>query len=355
MLPFGRKLNERVHSLHHRGARGPEHLPPGASDSGWWAFGKRPLPLLGLGCVLSSILLLSLAACGPSTEEIDQRIDQRVREVLDAMPTATPISFPTPLPTATPAPTAILQPTPTPLVLPSTPTPIVLPPQPTPRPTPTPQPTATPQASLDFSPVHRNAWRSVFFIDTPRRDGSGWLVEAGLILTNEHVVRGQNTVLIRQALDPPFPARVVATDSRRDIALLAFDDEEARLPPGTQPLPLGQISSNNIAQPLLALGYSGTTPNRNGTVGPATANVGVLSQITDFGSRSFGRNLVMDVPVDPGDSGGPVLNASGQVVGMTRAVTEETLSGQRVVGTFFAVHVDGVRDALTRLRRGENR
>jgi putative serine protease PepD len=148
---------------------------------------------------------------------------------------------------------------------------------------------------------------------------------------------------------------VLAKDSLRDIALLQFNIEETRLPAKAGPLPLGQVSNANIAQTVIALGYSGTGVNGNGTAGPVTANVGVLSQVTDFGNRSYGLNLVMDAPVDPGDSGGPVLNHRGEVVGMARAVLERTAQGQRVVGTFYAVHIDEIVRALPALKVGESR
>lgn len=311
-------------------------------------------PFHSLGLAAAVALAALLLACGPSADEIDQR----VREILTSVPTPSPAAPPSPVPTATPTPTATPQPTATPLVLPPTPTPLVLPPTPTAIVLPPPatlQPTATLQPVNDLSRVHREAWQSVFLIETPSRTGSGWLIEPDLILTNEHVIGRYPQVTIRQAVDPTFTARVVARDSRRDIALLQFDPEAVRLPPNVRPLPLGHISSNNIAQPLMALGYSGVEINGNGTVGPAGANLGVLSQITNFGARSYGSNLIMDVPVDPGDSGGPVLNYRGEVVGMVRAVQEETETGQRVVGTFYAVDIEEIRDALPDLKRGERR
>jgi S1-C subfamily serine protease len=290
------------------------------------------------------MLGLVLAACGPSTAEIDRRIEQRVSEALTAVPAPSPM--PSPMPTATPAPSATPQPTPTPFVVPPTPTPITFPPPPTP------QPTATPQPIVDFNAVEKRAQDSVFLIEARRSIGTGWLIEPGLILTNEHVIGSSSIVTIRPPRHLEFTASVVATDALRDIALLEFDVSEA---PGAVPLPLGHISSDNIAQPLLALGYSSHEVNGNGTVDAATANVGVLSQVINFGSRRLGWNLVMDVPIDPGDSGGPVLNGRGEVVGMSRAVQEWTDQRQRVVGTFYAVHVDELRTALPSLKRGESR
>ena len=117
----------------------------------------------------------------------------------------------------------------------------------------------------------------------------------------------------------------------------------------------GDVSILNIASSLMAMGYSGGLgPRDDGSIGPATANIGVLSSIILLAVTSY-ANLVIDAPVDPGDSGGPILNADGEVVGMVRAVQERTFSGQRVVGTFLAIHIDEIRDALPNLKRGTSR
>jgi len=355
----------------------------------------------GLAAGLVAFVIVGLA-CGPSNEEIDQRIEQRVRETLSRLPTPTPISFPTPLPTATlvPKPVTLEEmkrhierrvqeilsglPTPTPISFPTPLPTATLVPTPTPYPVATPvsleeinriieqrvheilsglptltpvslPPTPTPQRIVDFSVLYRQTWSSVFFIDTLTGSGSGWLIEPGFILTNQHVVRENSIVMVRQSADPPFEATVVAVDSSRDIALLQFDPANVQLHSQAAPLPLGQISSNNIAQTLMALGYSEGSVKEDGTVGSTAANVGVLSQIIDFGPSGFGLNLVMDAPVDPGDSGGPVLSSDGLVVGMTRAAVERTAGGQRVLGTFYAVHVDEIRAALQALKGDQPR
>ena len=192
------------------------------------------------------------------------------------------------------------------------------------------------------------ATASVFLIKTGFGAGSGWLLERGLILTNEHVVEGAKIVVVYQELDPAFDATVIAVDTERDIALLRFDPDTAQLSDFATPLQTGQIEASDSASPLMALGYSGSAVKSDGTVGSASANVGVLSQVTRIGDT---RELKIDAPVDPGDSGGPVLNLRGEVVGMVRAAQEQTAGGQRVVGTFFAVHIDEIRDALPGLKR----
>ena len=73
--------------------------------------------------------------------------------------------------------------------------------------------------------------------------------------------------------------------------------------------------------------------------------------IDDEGVQGF----EMDAPVDPGDSGGPVLNLKGEVIGINRAVVVETVTGQRVVGTFLAIAIDEVHDSLPDMRAGISR
>ena len=184
--------------------------------------------------------------------------------------------------------------------------------------------------------------------------GTGWLIEPGLILTNHHVVEGSTIVSVRQYQQSLFTARVLAVDEPRDIALLSFDVSQTFLDPMAKPLPTGIAYTSDIASSMMAMGYSGgLTPLEDGTVGPATANIGVLSGIVHFTFFDV-DNLVIDAAVDPGDSGGPVLNLDGEVVGMTRAA-QVSSGGQRVVGTFYAVDLREIRDALPHLKRGISR
>lgn len=185
--------------------------------------------------------------------------------------------------------------------------------------------------------------------------GTGWLIEPGLILTNHHVVEGSTIVSVRQYQQSLFTAKVLAVDEPRDIALLSFDVSQTFLDPMAKPLPTGLAYTSEIASSMMAMGYSGgLTPSEDGTVGPATANIGVLSGIVHFTFYDV-DNLVIDAAVDPGDSGGPVLNLDGEVVGMTRAAQVSSGSGQRVVGTFYAVDWREIRDALPNLKRGISR
>jgi putative serine protease PepD len=303
-----------------------------------------------VGVIVISAGTTGCAATGPSEADVQQIVDARVATAIAEVPTVTP---------------APITATATPVTFPNTPTPVTFPNTPTPAPTATPQPTptrirfpstATPQPPpTDFSDLFAKYVNSVFRIETSSGMGTGWLIEPGLILTNHHVVEGSTIVSVRQNRGSLFTARVRAIDEPRDIALLSFDVSQTFLDPMAKPIPTGDAYTSKIASSMMAMGYSGElTPLEDGTVGPATANIGVLSGIVNFIFFDV-NNLVIDAAVDPGDSGGPVLNLDGEVVGMTRAAQAYTGSGQRVVGTFYAVAWEEIREALPNLKRGISR
>lgn len=283
---------------------------------------------------------------GPSEVEVQQIVDQRVATAIASVPTVTPVAivptatrqaYATPVSTSTPQPTATPQPTPTRtrIRFPST---------------------ATPQPiAKTLNDVFNEFVFSVFRIETSLGMGTGFLIEPGLILTNQHVVEGAVGVSVRQNQGSLFTAIVTAVDEPRDIALLSFNANLTTLDSRAKPLSFSEAYFSDIASFLMAMGYSGgLTPSEDGTIGPATANIGVLSSIIRFIEADVG-NLVIDAAVDPGDSGGPVLNIDGQVVGMTRAAQLFTPTGQRVVGTFYAVDSREIVDALPDLKLGRSR
>mgnify|MGYP001336636502 CR=1 FL=1 len=183
---------------------------------------------------------------------------------------------------------------------------------------------------------------SVVYIETSIGAGTGWVIAEGLIATNQHVVESQNTVTIRHAFLPPFTGTVVMTDTVRDIAFIAFNTSIMSL----DVLPMRSIDTTSIGEPVMILGFGGGRGIfANGSVGGAAAKNGVFSQIVDFESQG-GVRIQVDAAMDPGDSGGPVLDVNGMVVGMNQSVLEQTESGRRVVGVFYAVHVDEIQRLL---------
>jgi len=261
--------------------------------------------------IIAPVIVLIAAACGGGLSDEDLRLtiaEAQQAAVEEAVSTAIAgiPAVPTPAPTATPQPIA------------------------------TPAPTATP--GPNFARIYREQVFGVFQIDTEGNKGSAWLIDEGVLVTNQHVVGDNSVVLVRQAIDVPFQAVVATTDSERDLALLFFD------PAATNSLPMltGSLTADDIAEPLMALGYSEGSPKPDGSVGAARVKMGVLSQMIDLGP--VGINLTMDAAIDPGESGGPVLNKYGEVVGMNRGIRVTTPDGNSpVFGTFFALHVDDIK------------
>ncbi|MCY4624054.1 MAG: trypsin-like peptidase domain-containing protein [Chloroflexi bacterium] len=332
---------------------------------------KRPRFALGFA-LAGALAVLCLAACGPSEEEVDAKIATAVADLSPAanratatpvvfptpLPTATPIALPTPLPTATPIALPTPRPTATPIVLPTpapTATPVTFPtPLPTATPVvfPTPLPTATPFAGntvdeLDAAAVYQQVAGSVLYIETPDGTGTGWAVSGGLIVTNQHVVGEEEAVTVRHAFLPPFRAEVVFTDAVIDVAFISYNPDTTAL----DPLPTRLVNGDSLGETLLVMGYSSVGVQEDGTVGGAAIKRGVLSQIVSFGEQG-GRRLRIDAAVDPGDSGGPVLDGQGHVVGMSKGVVEVDETGRRVVGIFYAVHMEEIEGLLAEYEAG---
>lgn len=134
--------------------------------------------------------------------------------------------------------------------------------------------------------------------------GTGFVVAEGRVLTNNHVVDDCARMVARGAEGERVPARVLATDPRRDLALLSVPREIG--PPLTfrdqPPLRRGE-SVVTYGFPLSGLLSSGPTLT--------TGDVSALA-----GLRDNPTNLQISAPVQPGNSGGPLLDSQGHVVGV---------------------------------------
>jgi S1-C subfamily serine protease len=165
--------------------------------------------------------------------------------------------------------------------------------------------------------------------------GSGWVAAPGLVVTNAHVVAGQDDTTVVGTAGPPLRAAAVAFDTRNDVAVLRVRGLGAR--------PLQQ-SEPRAGSPAAVLGYP-----ENGPLTAIPARVGrttaVLS-VDAYGRAPVRRRITsLRGRVRPGNSGGPLLNSSGRVVG--------TLFAARIDGgAGFAVPPDVVEKALAASRAG---
>jgi serine protease Do len=170
---------------------------------------------------------------------------------------------------------------------------------------------------------------------TPAREhdlGSGFILRAdGLVMTSRHVINGSDDVRVELDDGRSFPAAVIARDALLDIALLKLS--------GARDLPvatLGESGKVRVGDPVIAMG------NPFG-LGPSVRR-GILSaRAREVDEGPPGQFLQTDAAVNPGDSGGPLLDAEGRVIGIDTAIVEH---GQ---GLSFAIPIDDVRVVLDEL------
>ena len=162
--------------------------------------------------------------------------------------------------------------------------------------------------------------------------GSGFLVDSqGHILTNYHVVAGGEEFVVRLSDGAEVPADRLGVSQADDLAVLKVDPAHIR---GISPLTLADSSSVAPGQMAIAIG----SPFREFN----SVGVGVVSGInrghTSILHRPIPDMIQTDVPLNPGNSGGPLLNTDGEVMGINTAIRIE--SGSRRVEDFrvgFAV------------------
>ncbi len=138
--------------------------------------------------------------------------------------------------------------------------------------------------------------------------GSGWVVAPGVVVTNAHVVAGEragDTVVQRRGGGRRLAARAIRFDSRNDIAILRV--------PGLDAAPLSYSRAVKVGEPGAALGYplSGPFKGRATRIGPTSV---VLTQDA-YGRRLVRRRITsFRGNVQPGNSGGPIVDVAGRVV-----------------------------------------
>ncbi|MEN9231320.1 MAG: trypsin-like peptidase domain-containing protein [Thermostichus sp. DG02_5_bins_236] len=172
------------------------------------------------------------------------------------------------------------------------------------------------QASID---VYQAASPAVVTIGNGRSTGSGTFIRPeGLILTNEHVVRGSRNgqVRVRTTDGSTYIGEVIAVDRPNDLALVRLRDTGGATFPT---VPLASESGIRVGQQVYAIG------SPFGLSG--TLTTGILSRIAPNG------DLQTDAAINPGNSGGPLLNSRGELIGVNKAILT---SGRGNLGIGFA-------------------
>jgi len=171
---------------------------------------------------------------------------------------------------------------------------------------------------------------AVVSIETRDGRGSGFFVNPGVIITNNHVVGGHVSVTVRMSSGSTVPGRVERTSAETDLAIVRIDN-----PPAAQPtLPLGTAGAVRVGQEVIAIGLA--MGQFQGTV-----TRGIISAMRRTGPGSSVLLLQTDAAINPGNSGGPLIDRHGRVVGIA---TLKVTGNAESLG--FAVAADHARAFL---------
>ncbi len=145
--------------------------------------------------------------------------------------------------------------------------------------------------------------------------GSGFIIDAenGYIVTNNHVVRDAEDVQITFVNDVTVSAEIIGTDEKTDIAVLKIDTTNLDMPA----VPFGDSDAMRVGDWTLAIG------NPFGLGGSVTAGI-VSARARDINSGPYDDYLQTDASINRGNSGGPLFNMRGEVIGINTAIFSPT-------------------------------
>jgi putative serine protease PepD len=169
--------------------------------------------------------------------------------------------------------------------------------------------------------------------------GSGFAFDtAGHIVTNYHVVQGGHSIKVRFADGSEYPATDVGHDSSTDLAVLKVDAPASKL----HPLTLGDSATVQVGDGVIAIGAPFGLPE--------TVTSGIVSAlnrtISSDNAYSISGAIQTDAAINHGNSGGPLLNVLGRVIGINSQIESE---GGGSDGVGFAISSDTVRSVVTQL------
>ncbi len=164
--------------------------------------------------------------------------------------------------------------------------------------------------------------------------GSGVIVsDKGYILTNHHVIAGADTVWVRMFNDEKVPANIVGSDKRTDVAVLQVDVEN--IPSIT----MGDSDSLRVGEMVLAIG----SPMSEDLAHTVTMGIVSARGRTIKGLSLYQDFIQTDAAINRGNSGGPLINLDGELVGINTAIASQT-GGYQGIG--FAIPINIARNVM---------
>jgi S1-C subfamily serine protease len=204
----------------------------------------------------------------------------------------------------------------------------------------TPAPAAS-GAGLTIGDIYRQAGPGVVTVTQASGQGSGFVISSdGYILTNAHVVSSQGPVYVAFSNNDKAQATVVGSDPSTDVALLKVNVSAAAL----HPMTLGSSANIQVGDEVVAIG------NPFGL--DRTVTSGIISalnrQITSPSDTAINGAIQTDAAINHGNSGGPLLNMQGQVIGINSQIADSGVNAN--VGVGFAIPIDLVKSVADQLK-----
>ena len=167
--------------------------------------------------------------------------------------------------------------------------------------------------------------------------GSGFIIDSsGIIVTNNHVIEGADEITIILSDQSKFEAELLGRDPKADLAVLKIDPGETLL----KELKWGDSDMARVGDWTIAIG------NPLGLGGTVTA--GIVSAIArDIGSGPYVKFIQTDASINRGNSGGPLFNINGEVIGINSAIVSQSGGS---IGLGFAIPANSARKIVTQLK-----
>ena len=174
--------------------------------------------------------------------------------------------------------------------------------------------------------------------------GTGFIVRAnGVVVTNCHVVQGASRITVSTSEDEPtrYDARVIGGDCEHDLAILKLDAE------GLDALPFGASADLRLGQQVVAIGYALALEGGPSVTAGIVSSLDRTIRVPDpqctvcpNGVRTYSEVIQTDAAINHGNSGGPLVDMEGRVVGINSAGSENAEN----IG--FAISIDSARPSI---------
>jgi len=176
---------------------------------------------------------------------------------------------------------------------------------------------------------------------TPRKAtalGSGFIIDpTGLVVTNNHVISDADEISVIMHDGQAYKAKVLGADAKADLALLKLQDAPAKLPFVT----LGNSDESRVGDWVVAIG------NPYGLGGSVTAGI-VSARSRDINAGPYDDFIQTDAAINKGNSGGPLFNMKGEVVGINTAIFSQTGGS---IGIGFSIPSNLAKPVLADLQK----